>query len=82
MRFVPIKTIEQQSVLMLHQTRQLFVRRRASLINAIRSHLAEFGIAAGVGGHGIEVLLDLIRNGEDDRVPPAARDCLPVTVCP
>ena len=76
MRFVPIKTVEQQSVLMLHWTRQLFVRQRTSLINAIRSHLAEFGIVAGVGRNGIEVLLDLIRKGEDDRVPPAARDCL------
>ncbi|MBC6445555.1 MAG: IS110 family transposase [Alphaproteobacteria bacterium GM202ARS2] len=76
MRFVPIKTIDQQSVLMLHRTRQLFVRQRTSLINGIRSHLAEFGIVAGVGRHGVEVLLDLIRKGEDDRVPPTARDCL------
>ena len=76
MRFVPIKTEEQQSVLMLHRTRQLFVHQRTSLINAIRSHLAEFGIVAGVGRNGIEALLDLIRKGEDDRVPPAARDCL------
>ncbi len=76
MRFVPIKTVEQQSVLMLHRTRYLFVRQRTSLINAIRSHLAEFGIVAGVGRNGIEVLLDLIRKGEDDRVPPAARGCL------
>ncbi len=49
MRFVPIKTREQQSVLMLHRTRQLFVRQRTALINAIRAHLAEFGIVAGVG---------------------------------
>jgi len=76
MRFVPIKTVEQQSVLMLHRTRQLFVRQRTSLINAIRSHLAEFGIVAGVGRNGIEGLLDLIRKGDDDRVPQAARDCL------
>ena len=76
MRFVPIKTEEQQSVLMLHRTRDLFMRQRTSLINAIRSHLAEFGIVAGVGRNGVEVLLDLIRKGEDDRVPPAARDCL------
>ena len=48
MRFVPIKTIEQQSVLMLHRTRQLFVRQRTSLINAIRSHLAEFGASINV----------------------------------
>ena len=76
MRFVPVKTEEQQSVLMLHRTRDLFMRQRTALINAIRSHLAEFGIVAGVGRNGVEVLLDLIRKGEDDRVPPTARDCL------
>lgn len=54
MRFVPIKTCEQQSVLMVYRTRQLFVRHRTTLINAIRAHLAEFGIVAGVGRNGVE----------------------------
>ncbi len=76
MRFVPIKTVEQQSVLMVHRTRQLFVRQRTSLINAIRAHLAEFGIVAGVGRNGVEVLLTLIAEGKDERVPSEARDCL------
>jgi len=76
MRFVPIKTPEQQSVLMLHRTRQLFVRQRTTLINAIRAHLAEFGIVAGIGRNGIEKLLDLICKGEDERIPPAGRECL------
>ncbi len=76
MRFVPIKTCEQQSVLMLHRTRQLFVRQRTTLINSIRAHLAEFGIVAGVGRNGVEVLLALISKGEDERIPPAARECL------
>ena len=76
MRFVPIKTSEQQSVLMLHRTRHLFVRQRTTLINAIRAHLAEFGIIAGVGRHGVEQLLVLIAKGEDVRLPSAARDCL------
>ena len=76
MRFVPIKTPEQQSVLMLHRTRQLFVRQRTTLINAIRAHLAEFGIVAGVGRNGVETLLGLICKGEDERIPPAARECL------
>ena len=49
MSFVPIKTREQQSVLVLHRTRRLFVRQRTMLINAMRAHLAEFGIVAGVG---------------------------------
>ena len=75
-RFVEIKTPEQQSVLMLHRTRQLFVRQRTTLINALRAHLAEFGIVAGVGRNGLEKLLELIESGEDDRVPTGARDCL------
>ena len=76
MRFVEVKTPEQQSVLMLHRTRQLFVRQRTTLINALRAHLAEFGIVAGVGRNGLEKLLQVIEEGEDDRVPPTARDCL------
>src|SRR5262245_18104424 len=43
MRFVPIKNVEQQSVLMLHRTRDLLIRQRTQLINALRAHLAEFG---------------------------------------
>jgi transposase len=76
MRFVEVKTEEQQSVLMLHRTRQLFVRQRTTLINAIRAHLAEFGIVAGVGRNGVERLLQLIANEKDERVPPAAGECL------
>ena len=76
MRFVAIKTPEQQSVLMLHRTRQLLVRQRTMLINALRAHLAEFGIVAGVGRNGLERLLKVIEDGEDNRVPPPARDCL------
>jgi len=76
MRFVAIKTPDQQSVLMLHRTRQLFVRQRTTLINAIRGHLAEFGIVAGVGRNGVERLLAIIEAGDDDRVPPEARACL------
>jgi transposase len=78
MRFVPIKSPEQQSVLMLHRTRELFIRQRIALTNAIRAHLAEFGIVAGVGRNGLEVLLELIAKGEDARVPAEARKCLMV----
>ena len=49
MRFVETKTAEPQSCLMLHRTRQLFIRQQTSVINAIRAHLAEFGIVAPVG---------------------------------
>ena len=49
MRFVETKTPEQQSCLMLHRTRQLFIRQQTSVINAIRAHMAELGIVAPVG---------------------------------
>jgi hypothetical protein len=52
MRFVPVKTADQQSIRMLHGTRQLFIRQRTTLINSIRAHLAEFGIVAGIGRNG------------------------------
>ena len=74
--FVTKPTRDQQSVLMLHRTRHLFVRQRTMLVNAIRAHMAEFGIVAGVGRNGLERLLKVIEDGEDDRVPSAARDCL------
>jgi transposase len=52
MRFVPTKTSEQQSGLMLHRTRHLFMRQQTSVINAICAHLAEFGTL--VGRRGVE----------------------------
>ena len=76
MRFVPIKTPAQQSILMLHRTRELFVRQRIMLVNAVRAHLAEFGIVAGVGRNGLERLLEVIADERDKRVPPEARSCL------
>ena len=52
MRFVAVKTPEQQAVLMLHKTRDLLVRQRTGLINALRAHLAEYGIISGKGPGG------------------------------
>ena len=60
MRFVPTKTPEQQSGLVLHRTRHLFIRQQTSVINAIRAHLAEFGIVAPVGRRGVEELLTVV----------------------
>ena len=76
MRFVPTKTPEQQSGLMLHRTRHLFVRQQTSVINAIRAHLAEFGVIAPVGRKGIEELLHVIADPCDKRVPDVVRACL------
>src|SRR5213080_1023208 len=76
MRFVPTKTPEQQSGLMLHRTRHLLIRQQTSVINAIRAHLAEFGITAPVGRRGVEELLRVIADRNDKRVPEVARACL------
>jgi transposase len=73
MRFVPIKTPEQQSCLMLHRTRHLFIRQQTAVINAIRAHLAEFGIVAPVGRKGVEQLLDVVADASDKRLPEIAR---------
>jgi transposase len=76
MRFVPTKTPEQQSGLVLHRTRHLFIRQQTSVINAIRAHLAEFGVIAPVGRKGIEELLHVIADPSDKRVPDVVRACL------
>jgi transposase len=65
MRFVETKTTGQQSVLVLHRTRQLFIKQQTSLINALRAHLAEFGIVAHVGRNGVEDLLYVIADPHD-----------------
>jgi len=76
MRFVPTKTPEQQSCLMLHRTRHLFIRQQTAVINAIRAHLAELGIIAPVGRKGVEELLDVVADRSDKRVPEVARACI------
>src|SRR5258706_11876082 len=76
MRFVPTKTLEQQSCLMLHRTRHLFIRQQTAVINSIRAHLAEFGIIAAVGRKGVTELLHVVADPSDRRVPEVARACL------
>ena len=75
MRFVATKTPEQQSCLMLHRTRHLFIRQQTAVINAIRAHLAEFGIVAPVGRNGVEQLLGIVADPNDKRLPEVARVC-------
>src|SRR3981081_136453 len=76
MRFVPTKTPEQQSCLMLHRTRHLFIRQQTAVINSIRAHLAEFGIVAPVGRKGVTELLHIVADTSDKRVPAVGRACL------
>ncbi len=76
MRFVAVKTAAQQSLMMLHRTRSLLVRQRTMLVNAMRAHLAEFGIVAPVGLRGLKALLAVISDPTDERLPALARACL------
>ncbi len=76
MRFVAVKSPEQQSLLMLHRGRSLLVRQRTMLVNAIRAHLAEFGIVARLGRAGVNTLLAVIADPDDARLPDLARICL------
>ena len=76
MRFVSTKAPEQQSCLMLHRTRHLFIRQQTSVINAIRAHLAEFGIVAPVGRNGVEQLLGVVADASDQRLPEVAGACV------
>ena len=76
MRFVPAKTAEQQAVLMLHRTRDLLVRQRTQLINAMRAHLAELGIVAAQGRDGVSALIAIVMDETSDRLPRLARKAL------
>ena len=76
MRFVETKTSEQQGCLTLHRTRHLFIRQQTSVINAIRAHLAEFGIVAPVGRNGVDQLLGIVADTSDKRLPEIARVCV------
>jgi len=76
MRFVPTKTVEQQSCLMLHRARHLFIRQQTAVINSIRAYLAELGIVAPVGRRGVEQLLEVVADTADYRLSEVARACL------
>jgi len=78
MRFVALKTKEQQAALMLHRTRQLLVRQRTMLSNAMRGHLAELGIVSAKGRNGTGELLRIISDSTDSRLSPVARGILEV----
>jgi transposase len=76
MRFVQIKSAEQQSRLMLHRARDLLMRQRTQVINALRGHLAEFGIVAAQGIAGLKELLKIIARDDDARFPVEAHATL------
>ena len=76
MRFVAVKSEEQQSTLAIHRVRETLVAQKTQLINALRAHLAEFGIIAPQGAGKIAQLTAVVADPEDTRVPALARSVL------
>jgi len=78
MRFVPVKTADQQAAVLLHRGRERLVRQRTMLVNALRAHLAEFGVVAPQGLRNVGKLIDIVRDEGDERLPDLARQVLQV----
>jgi transposase len=76
MRFVAIKNPEQQAALMLHRTRDLLVRQRTMLVNALRGHLAEYGIIAPQGLPSVPKLMALAEKARGAALPELAWRCI------
>jgi len=76
MRFAAVKSAEQQSVLLLHRARELLVRQRTMLINALRGHCGEFGIVVAQGAPKVADLIERIEDPDDMRIPDLARAAL------
>ncbi|MGH6891369.1 MAG: IS110 family transposase [Dongiaceae bacterium] len=75
MRFVPIKSVDAQSVLMLHRARHLLVRQRTAQVSAMRAHLAEYGIVAPKGRAHVRDLLAVLESAAA-LLPDLARQTL------
>ena len=79
MRYVPIKSVDAQSVLMLHRARHLLVRQRTAQVSALRAHLAEFGIIAPKGRAHVRELAEAL-DKDDTPLPGLARQTLRLLV--
>jgi transposase len=75
-RFVPVKGEDQQALLMLHRVREQLLKQRTATTNALRAHLAEFGVVAARGRRGLRELPAVVADPEDRRLPPLARELL------
>ncbi len=73
MRFVPVKTVEQQSLTALHRCRELLVKNRTMLVNALRAHLAEFGFVAAKGIGKLPDLIKIVSEAPAEALPEMAR---------
>ena len=80
MRFAAVKSADQQATLMLHRVRDQLIGQRTATINAVRGHLAEFGIVAAQRQAGLRQLIEVLGEVEDDRIPLLARELLQTLV--
>ena len=76
MRFVPAKTVEQQSLMVLHGVRDQLIGISTKLVNVIRGHLAEFGVVGAKARMGVTAILKVLADPTDKRIPALARQCL------
>ena len=76
MRFVPIKTEDQQAALMLHKARELLVRQQTMLVNALRAHMSELGMVAPLGRGKVKDIIAVIEDSEDESIPDLAKAAL------
>src|SRR6516165_10941079 len=76
MRFVPVKPMENQAIVMLHRSRDLVIKNRTMLINALRAHLAEFGFVAGKGIGKLPDLVKIVSEAPAEALPEMVRATL------
>ena len=76
MRFVAVKSVEAQAALMAHRARDLLIRQRTQLINALRAHLAELGLVAAQGREGLSTLAGLVQQDGAQELPMSVRTAL------
>jgi len=79
-RFVAVKSADQQAVLMLHRVRELLLRQRTMLINALRGHLAEFGLVGAHGALQVKRLVERLEGLSSDQLTALARQLVAVIV--
>ena len=80
MRFVAIKSVEQQSILALHRSRDLLVRQRTKLIQALRGYMGEFGLVAPKGAWNVTLLETMMSDADPIQVPDLLKEIAAVMI--
>jgi transposase len=82
MRFVPVRSVENQAQLMRHRARELLVGQRTQMLNALRGHLGEIGVVASQGVQNAYALKRLLADGCDDNGEVIVPDCVRRALAP